>query len=363
MGLIRGFLARITSDLFEDLSALSLTSPAARPAIRSALASIIACLVAFVLELDAPWWAALTGFVVVRGEATATFRRCLERICGSVTGAVLGFFLSALAAFHLAFALASMIVTTVTIYAQARTRFPHAVLFGGATVMLVMFGTLNDPDSALQLAFNRAVETSVGVIVAALVDYALAEKPNGAVVDAQPAPRIFARPIDANQLGYALIGGLAVASIPTIWQGLELPGFSQTPFTTFIILGAMGKAPWWKAANRFTGGLLGGAYGIVAMHVAGDNFLLWIGLLFLGLFCAGHVEHRAGDAWYAGMQAGITIVMAMIQGPGPGTDLTPGLDRIAGILGGVVLIGVFQFVFDPFRIWLAGGRSHTLAPP
>ncbi len=351
---------RLWNNITEDLRALNFSSPTIQPAIRSALVGIIACIVAFALALDQPWWAGLTGFVAVRAHAIATLRRCMERVSGTVVGAAIGYFLSALLGLDLLFEIACIVVTTFTIYVQARSRYPHAVLFGGITVLMVMFGSLDDPASALHLAANRAAETTVGVCVASLVDYVFARHIKESLLIKKPMPPIFAFPIDKNMMAIALIGGISVAAIPLVWRTFLLPGFDQTPFTALIILGATGKGPVWKAANRFTGGLIGGAYGLLAMHFAGDNFVLWALLLFIGLFCAAHIEHRARDAWYVGMQIGITIIAAMVQGLAPSDDIIQSLDRITGILGGVVMIAVFRIALEPFRLWLIGPAPEKL---
>jgi len=70
------------------------------------------------------------------------------------------------------------------------------------------------------------------------------------------------------------------------------------------------------------------------------------------------VLHRQGQASYAGYQAGIAIILAMVEGAAPSTSFLPAIDRMVGIVGGIVLVVVFQVLFSPLvrRCVLLGVR-------
>jgi uncharacterized membrane protein YccC len=340
-----GLLARLTGDLADDLRALTLSGPRARGALRTALATVLATLLAFALHLDNPWWAAITGVVLVQPNAAATLSRSVDRVIGTAIGAAIGFVGSATIADHLLFLALVAGCTGLVIYAQERAQHGYAFLLGGITVVLVMFGSLAQPGAALHLAVYRALEIFVGVIVACAVDYALAEP---AALDATPArPGIWTPPLDRELASIAVAGGIAIALIPLIWEALDLPGLGQTPITAFVILTAMRQEPAWKGLTRLAGCLAGAVWGLTAMHLAGGAFLPWLAMLFVGLYVAAQIFHGGGDASYVGTQAGIAIAVAMIQGQGPSADIVPAVNRLIGIFGGVLVVSVCHPLLAP----------------
>ena len=150
-----------------------------------------------------------------------------------------------------------------------------------------------------------------------------------------------------GDIGAGITAGIAIASVPGIWNNLELPGLSQTPITAFVIMIAIHRDPHWTAATRAIGCLAGGVYGLLCLSIIGDSLFLWMGLLFLGLYLSGHVLHRNGDASYIGHQAGVAVILAMVEGSAPSADILPAIDRLVGIFGGIVLVAVFQNLLSP----------------
>jgi uncharacterized membrane protein YccC len=158
---------------------------------------------------------------------------------------------------------------------------------------------------------------------------------------------VFTLPVDRELATIAITGGIAIALIPLIWETLQLPGLGQTPITAFVILIAMRQEPAWRALTRVVGCTLGGTYGLLVMHFVGDAFVPWLVLLFVGVVLAGHVLHGKGDASYVGQQAGIAIVVSMVQGLAPSGDITPAVNRLVGVFGGVLVVSICQPLLAP----------------
>ena len=353
-----GFLTRLTGDLAGDLRALDLTGPRANAALRSAVATTLAVLVALALHLDNPWWAGISGVVLVQTDRAATLARSIDRVLGTMIGATIGFIGAGLADDHLAFLMLAGGFTGFTIYAQERAEHGYAMLLSGITVVLIMFGSLAQPGKALDLAVYRGLEIMVGVCVACAVDYALA--PTAALAaSTPPKPGVFTRPIDHELAAIALTGGIAIALIPLVWEGLDLPGLGQTPITAFVILVALRQEPGWRALTRAAGCLFGGIWGLAAMHFVGGSFVPWLAMLFVGLYLAAHINQGKGDAAYVGMQAGIAIVISMVQGSGPSDDLTPAISRLVGVFGGVMVVSLCQPLLAPVVGWVIRPRDGS----
>ncbi len=277
----------------------------------------------------------------------ATLSRSLDRVIGTIAGAALGYVAAMTVADHVIFSLFCVTIVTFTLYAQARADHGYAVLLIGVTSLLVMFGSLSTPGAALSLAVYRGLEIIVGATAASLVDMLVTPDRGEAKTNPLPKPGVFARPVDVDQLVISITAGLAIASVPSIWNGLELPGLGQTPITAFVIMIAIQRDPHWTAVTRALGCIAGGAYGLLCLGVTGDSLSRLLVLLFAGLYLAAHVLHRKGEASYVGHQAGVAVILAMVVGTAPSADILPPINRLVGIVGGIVLVAVFQILLSP----------------
>ena len=338
-------LHRFQAGLWREVTSLSLSGPTASLALRTALATLLSVVVALFLHLDNPSWAGITALAIIQQDVASSLLRSIDRCLGTIAGAVIGYFSARLVAHHLLFELICAAATTFAIYGGERSKHGYAVLLGAVTVILVMFGSLETPDATISIAVYRCLEILVGVGVSCAVDYSFGPARRG--VPPAPKPGIFGKPLDQGLLGIALTGGIATAAIPAIWESLQLPGLGQTPVTAFVIIIAMRKEPAWTAANRLAGCILGGMYGLLCMRLAGDDLIVWLLLMFAGLYASTFVKHGKGDAAYSGHQAAIAILMAMVQGFAPSPDILPAINRLAGIVGGILVVALAQVLLAP----------------
>ena len=348
-------ITRLTGDLADDLRALTLWGARGNAALRSTTATVLAVLIALALHFDNPFWAGISGVVLVQTDRAATLARSIDRVIGTMIGAAIGYFGAGLAEDHFAFLTLVGTFTAFVIYGQERAEHGYAVLLSGITVVLILFGSLATPGRALDLAVYRGLEILVGVLVACAVDYALAESSTLAAAT-PPKPGIFTRPIDHELAVIALTGGIAIALIPLVWETLDLPGLGQTPVTAFVVLVALRQEPGWRALTRLAGCLFGGLWALAAMHLVGSSFLPWLLTLFTGLYVAAHINQGKGDAAYVGMQAGIAIVIGMVQGQGPSSDIAPAINRLVGVFGGVLVVSICQPLLAPVVSWVIRPR-------
>lgn len=347
-----GELVRLRDALGEELRALLGGAARTGPASRTMAACLLALLAALLLQLQEPWWAVITAFVIAQRDARATLGRSLDRVLGTVLGAAAGYVMAAFADDHLTFALLTATMVAAALYGQERVRHGYAMLLAGITVVLVLFGSLVTPAASLAIAVYRALEIGLGVTVASVIEAIWSEPGRAAAVTAPPG--FLGRPVDAELLATALTGGIAVALIPFVWEGLQLPGLGQTPITAFVIMTATRSGPLAKALSRMVGCLLGGALGLLVMALVGDAFLPWIAGTGLGLLACAHLRHGSGDVAYAGQQAGIAFIMATVQGGAPSADILPAIDRLVGVAGGMAVAGAaLAFLAPGLRAALA----------
>src|SRR5215470_16338497 len=62
-----------------------------RQGIVAACSVMLATFLALLLEVESPWWAALSGFMSLMSTGAASVRRGLMRLIGRAAGSVLGF--------------------------------------------------------------------------------------------------------------------------------------------------------------------------------------------------------------------------------------------------------------------------------
>jgi uncharacterized membrane protein YccC len=360
---------RLTEALKAEIDGFSFSGHTAGLAFRTALASVLSILVAMLLHLDNPYWAGITAISITLPDLSSSIARSIDRCLGTMTGAAVGYFGAHFVADHVVFQFIIASAVAFGIYGMERTAHGYAALLGAVTVILVMFGSLEAPDSALKLAVYRSMEIMVGVAVCYFVGLALAPSAQDSAVSsavslaASPKPGIFAGPVDERMLATAITGGIATASIPQIWERLQLPGLDQTPITAFVILVAMHREPAWTAFNRVIGCLMGGAYGLLCLRLVDDSTLLWLLLLFFGLYIFSHIKHGNVDLSYSGHQAGIATILSMVQGLSPSPDISPAINRLVGMIGGIVVVIVAAALIEPLvaraiRLIMTQWRTH-----
>jgi uncharacterized membrane protein YccC len=336
---------RLAEALKAEIGGLSFSGHTAGLAFRTALASVLSILVAMILHLDNPYWAGITAISITLPDISSSIARSIDRCLGTVIGAAVGYFGAHFVADHLVFQFIIAGAVAFGIYGMERTAHGYAVLLGAVTVILVMFGSLEAPDSALKLAVYRSMEIMVGVAVSCFIG--LASAPSAQASFVSPKPGIFAGPVDEKMLATAITGGIATASIPQIWESLQLPGLDQTPITAFVILVAMHREPTWTALNRVVGCVIGGAYGLLCLRLVDDNTLLWLLLLFFGLYIFSHIKHGNAELSYSGHQAGVATILSMVQGLLPSPDILPAISRLVGMIGGIVVVLVAAALIEP----------------
>src|SRR5262249_27737397 len=88
--LLRDTIAR----LHQELTEIRFGNARGQYCTRTTLAVVLAVIAALVLQVDAPWWAAISAFVSIQVTAPSSVARGGLRIGGTAIGAAVGFFLS-----------------------------------------------------------------------------------------------------------------------------------------------------------------------------------------------------------------------------------------------------------------------------
>ena len=87
--------------------------------------------------------------------------------------------------------------------------------------------------------------------------------------------------------------------------------------------------------HRAAGCLLGSAVALASLSALGDTLLPSLLVLSVGVLVGHHVQNGRNGVSYVGTQFVLGLLVTLVQGPGPITHITPGLERLVGILIGV----------------------------
>ncbi|WP_373380218.1 FUSC family protein [Cupriavidus nantongensis] len=147
-----------------------------------------------------------------------------------------------------------------------------------------------------------------------------------------------------------------------LYQQLNWPGIHTCFITCYLVaLGTTAESVE-KLTLRLAGCLVGAAAGAAALIFivpALDGVTGLLALVFAGTWLSAWVASGSPRIAYAGFQIAFAFYLCVIQGPGPGFDLSIARDRVIGILiGNLVVYLVFT------RIWpvsIAGRIDAALA--
>nr|WP_315597756.1 FUSC family protein [uncultured Cupriavidus sp.] len=152
-----------------------------------------------------------------------------------------------------------------------------------------------------------------------------------------------------SHIHYALKTTGAAMFCYLLYQQLNWPGIHTCFITCYLVSLGTAAETVEKLTLRLAGCLVGAAIGTAAIvyvvpWLSSVGGLL--GLVFVGTWLSAWVAQGSPRIAYAGFQIAFALYLCVIQGAGPGFDLTIARDRVIGIIiGNLVVYLVFT------RIW------------
>jgi uncharacterized membrane protein YccC len=363
-------LREIPRALATELRSLDWRGARGLEAAQAAASVTLAVLGALALHSGEPWWAGITAFMVTRASPSLAVSRGILRIAGSVVGAVAGLVVLRLFVYQsLPFCLSLFVLSCIGLFGFVCSRFGYAWLVGTVTACLVMLMSLDQPQGAFNTAVNRVAEVMIGT-VASLIVSGLSPRPAdaGAASAADlldPPPLAFWRrrygaellrwlPGKEPLLWHACRGGLTVMLMPALadWLAPESPvtmGVTVVmimSIPTTAILESDSRAIIQRAAHRLIGCLIGALVGLACLAFIGSDFLLWIALIPPGIWLCSQIQTGTTGVSYIGTQAMFAYLMSMVQGQGPPDSISPGFERLVGVMGGLSTLFVVTLILS-----------------
>ncbi len=354
---IRSVARDAMTGLRHEVMEFRLDTERAERSAATAVAVTLSVVIALMVRVDAPWWAAISAFVSVQATAPASLRRGILRIVGTAIGAAIGFFLSPwMIEDQVALCLTLLTVGALGTLGYQVSDHGYAWLLGAVTVVMVVLAAVNDPSSAFDVACNRTGEVMIGTITAIVVTVLL--MPDDGKASVHPP-----RPGWSDLLGqrwpsveHALRAGLGIALVPLVWRWLELPNLAQTAITAAAVMAVPDisddKARTQqkiteRSIHRFLGCLVGGIAGLLCLALSVETFLIWLLMLATGIWINSHVQTSARGIGYVGTQGAVVFICTLVQNWGPPTSIAQGIERFAGITGGLVIVLIVSLLTAP----------------
>lgn len=342
--------------LWDELTELATPGPRWRLCAMASISVVIAVVVSLAMHLDAPWWAAISGFMSTQATRPASLQRGLLRIAGTVAGAAAGYiFAPWVASDHPAGLLIIFSIALFSSIGSLVSGHAYAVLFFGITSFLVLMSSLTDPLSAFSTAVYRVIEVCVGTGTSVLVALVLA--PDAPVAEPPAAAgwsHLLGR--DWPAVLHSFRTAIAVTALPLAWSFFNLPSLSQMAITVTAVMAVPhftgdifedSRVVILRAFHRMLGCLLGGLAALAALGLSISNFALWLGILIVGVWTGAHVQASQRGVGYVGTQAVMAFILTLVQGARPPESLVPGFDRLIGMMLGLSILLIVTVLFWP----------------
>ena len=340
---------------FRELGELGEAPDRTRQGLVAACSVVLATYLALWLEIESPWWAAISAFMSLSTSGGASLRRGILRVVGTAAGALLGFVMARWLPYdHFAMYLFLAAVTMAGVIAMQVSPHGLAWLFLCITSILVLLEALNDPLQAASIAYYRMFEVGIGVlssiIVANLLQDWHREPPPTA-----PGWRHLLGP-QWPVLLYGVRSAIAVCAVVAIWMAMEVEQVVEMAITVAVVMSApvildtgfaTRHAVAVRSLHRLLGCMLGGAVALVCLALDVESFGWWLFMIGAAVWIGMHIQVGPHGVGYVGTQAAFAFIVTLIQGARPPESIMPGVDRFAGIVGGLAILMVISLVLWP----------------
>jgi len=284
-----------------------------------------------------------------------SLRRGILRLTGTVAGALLGFVMARWLPYdHLALYLFMAGVTMLGVIAMQVSPHGLAWLFLCITSILVLLESLTNPLQAASIAYYRTFEVGIGVLSAIIVANLLQDWHR------EPTPTAPGwRHLLGAQWPVVLHGvrsAIAVCAVLAIWMALELSEVVEMAITITVVMAApvvtdggfaTRHAVAVRSLQRFMGCLLGGVVAILCLALDVTSFPWWLAMIGAAVWVGMHIQLGPHGVGYVGIQAAFVFIVTLIQGASPPDSIMPGVDRLAGITGGLAILLVISLLLWP----------------
>lgn len=348
-------ISRALQNLRLELADLGQDPALNRQGVVVASAVVLATVVALYLEMESPWWAAISAFMSMMSTGAGSVRRGLLRLVGTIAGALVGYILGRWLPYdHVALCLFLGGMTMLGVMAMQVSPHGLAWLFLAITSIMVLLSGLNNPLLIVETAYYRVFDVAIGVAAAIL----MANLFQDWHADRPPAMPGWRHLLGAQwpALLHGARAGISVVIVLIVWILLDLPQVAEMTISIAVVMsapvityGGLGTrhAVAERSLHRFIGCLIGGVLALAVLGLDLTSFVWWLVLVAAGVWVGAYLQGGRHGVGYLGTQSAFVYVITLIQGPTPPTSIMPGIDRFAGIAGGLGILLLVSLLLWP----------------
>lgn len=348
-------VGRALSASWRELGDLGQDPALNRQGVVVASAVVLATVVALYLEMEAPWWAAISAFMSMMSTGAGSVRRGLLRLTGTIAGALVGFILGRWLPYdHVALCLFLGGMTMLGVLAMQVSPHGLAWLFLAITSIMVLLSGLDNPLLIVATAYYRVFDVAIGVAAAIL----MANLFQDWHADRPPAMPGWRHLLGAQwpALLHGARAGISVVIVVIVWVLLDLPQVTEMTISIAVVMsapvityGGLGTrhAVAERSLHRFIGCMIGGLLALAILGLDLSSFVWWLALIAVGVWVGACVQGGKHGVGYLGAQSAFVYVITLIQGPAPPTSIMPGIDRFVGIAGGLGILLLVSLLLWP----------------
>jgi hypothetical protein len=335
------------------------TRAATSHALLTASGTVVCLVLAERFGLEHANLAVWTTYLVMAQYTFTTFQKGLERVVGRGLGILAGLVLTTW--FHDTAVLTLVLIAvllTAFFYLYFAGRLAYTFLQAGLYVVaMFQIGHANRAAavSAAEALFAAVV---LGVVVAAVVSWLFGAERDLSIRFGE-APLW---PLRADWLSQSLM--LAVTVLLTLLgaHALGLPPEKTAISVMLLTVTPHLQALILKGELRIAGLLLGTTWALGTFMVVRlmPHLAVLAGLLFLGQFVAAYLTRTAGQNADVGLQMGLVLPMLVVAPPAEFGSLTPAVQRLEGVLLGLVASVVVAGLWPRFPL---ANRVAIVPPP
>jgi uncharacterized membrane protein YccC len=78
--------------------------------------------------------------------------------------------------------------------------------------------------------------------------------------------------------------------------------------------------------------------GLAVLSLSLESIVPWLLVLCAGVWIGAHVQNSSRGIGYVGTQGTVVFIMTLVQGFGPPDSILAGVERFAGITGGLLIV-------------------------
>jgi len=347
--------AKALESLRLELAELGRDPALNRQGVVVASAVVLVTVVALYLEVESPWWAAISAFMSMMSTGAGSVRRGLLRLIGTIAGALVGFILGRWLPYdHVALCFVMGGVTMLGVMAMQVSPHGLAWLFLAITSIMVLLSGLNDPLQIVPTAYYRVFDVAIGVVAAILMANLFQEWH----ADRPPAMPGWRHLLGAQwpALLHGARAGISVVIVLIVWILLDLPQVAEMTISIAVVMsapvityGGLGTrhAVAERSLHRFIGCLVGGVLALTVLGLDLTSFVWWLALIAAGVWVGAYMQGGKHGVGYLGTQSAFVYVITLIQGAAPPTSIMPGIDRFVGIAGGLGILLLVSLLLWP----------------